>query len=201
MSWITTYTGRRFYPLAPRPQDVCLEDIAHALSMKCRWTGHVRTFYSVAEHSVRVARLLNDQGFDARVQLAGLLHDATEAYLPDVASPIKGAVILADLTKPGEFARTFTAHEDLLLTAICKGLGVQGVDCTCLCAAEVRRADLTLLVTEARDLMHGTDDWEWMPPPPLDRVIEPMAPGTAEAWFRSDFDALVREIAQEAAHG
>lgn len=48
--WILTFTGRRFYPLDPRPEDVCLEDIAHALSLICRYNGHSRFFYSVAEH-------------------------------------------------------------------------------------------------------------------------------------------------------
>lgn len=82
--FITTYTGRRFYPFNPRAEDVCLEDIAHALSMQCRFSGHVRAFYSVAEHSVFVSKYspLEDR-------LIGLLHDASEAYLQDMASPIK----------------------------------------------------------------------------------------------------------------
>lgn len=53
--WIQTFTGRRFWPLDPRPEDVCIEDIAHALSLKCRFGGHCTRFYSVAEHSVHVS--------------------------------------------------------------------------------------------------------------------------------------------------
>lgn len=83
-TFITTYTGRRFYPLDPNPADVCIEDIAHALSMICRFQGHVRSFYSVAEHSVHVSRIVPPE-----YALAGLLHDASEAYIADVSRPVK----------------------------------------------------------------------------------------------------------------
>lgn len=83
-SFIVTYTGRKVYPLDLKVEDICLEDIAHALSNKCRFTGHTSKFYSVAEHSVLVARQV--KGF---TKLWGLLHDAAEAYLPDIATRIK----------------------------------------------------------------------------------------------------------------
>jgi hypothetical protein len=82
--WIQTYSGRQFWPLDPRVEDVHLEDIAHALSNVCRYTGHVREFYSVAEHSVHVSWSCEPE--DA---LWGLLHDASEAYLADMARPVK----------------------------------------------------------------------------------------------------------------
>lgn len=85
-AYITTYRGR-FYPFAPTPEDVNIEDIAHSLAMQCRYAGHGRRFYSVAEHCVHIARWLEPMGRD--VALAGLLHDATEAYLVDVPRPIK----------------------------------------------------------------------------------------------------------------
>lgn len=85
--WIQTYTGRAVYPMDMRPEDICIEDIAHALSMQCRYSGHCLRFYSVAEHSVLIARHLR-QISDA-VALEGLLHDATEAYLADVPRPVK----------------------------------------------------------------------------------------------------------------
>ena len=56
--WILTYSGIEFWPLDPRPEDVRIEDIAHALSMQCRFAGHCDRFYSVAEHSIRVADLV-----------------------------------------------------------------------------------------------------------------------------------------------
>jgi len=82
--WQQTYTGRKFWPADPRPEDVCIEDIAHSLSLICRFNGHCRSFYSVAEHSILVSRLVPEQ--DA---LAGLLHDAAEAYVGDMARPLK----------------------------------------------------------------------------------------------------------------
>jgi 5'-deoxynucleotidase YfbR-like HD superfamily hydrolase len=83
-NWIQTFTGRQFWPLDPRPEDIELLDIAHALANKCRYTGHTRSFYSVAQHSVLVSEIV--PAADAHW---GLLHDASEAYLPDVARPVK----------------------------------------------------------------------------------------------------------------
>lgn len=83
-SYIVTYTGKKVYPLDPDPDTLCIEDIAHALSNICRFTGHVKTFYSVAQHSVLVSNFCG-------LPIHGLLHDASEAYLADVASTIKPA--------------------------------------------------------------------------------------------------------------
>ena len=82
--WIQTFTGKQFWPLDPRPEDFDIQDIAHALSNVCRFTGHCTSFYSVAQHSVSVARSL-----PPKLQLQGLLHDGSEAYLCDVARPVK----------------------------------------------------------------------------------------------------------------
>ena len=57
-AWIETYTGRKFWPLAPSPDDIDIFDIAQALSMTCRYKGHTNEFYSVAEHSVLLAEKL-----------------------------------------------------------------------------------------------------------------------------------------------
>ena len=83
-NWIQTYTGRQFWPLDPRADEIDVIDIAHALSMQCRYAGHCLEFYSVAEHSVLVSRSLPPE-----LRLWGLLHDASEAYLIDVPRPIK----------------------------------------------------------------------------------------------------------------
>lgn len=82
---MTTYTRRRINPLKMTPEDVDIRDIARALTMQCRYAGHVGTFYSVAEHSVRVSDELAGTG----LELAGLLHDAAEAYLGDLIRPLK----------------------------------------------------------------------------------------------------------------
>jgi len=83
--WIETFTGKRFYPLSPRRGDVDIKDIAHALAHKCRYGGHSLWFYSVAEHCVALAVAVPREH-----AMAALLHDAAEAYLPDVFAPIKG---------------------------------------------------------------------------------------------------------------
>lgn len=129
--WIQTAGGRPFWPLNPREQDVSIEDIAHALSMKCRYTGHCLDFYSVAQHSVIVSRIVPPK--DA---LWGLMHDATEAYLPDVARPVKKALA------------GFCEIEDRLMACIARALKLTGGIPT-----SVHRADLVMLATESRDLM------------------------------------------------
>ena len=84
--WILTYTGRQFWPLDPKPEHVDIEDIAHSLSMRCRYAGFTSHFYSVAEHCVHVSYALRP----AR-QFEGLLHDAGETYSPfgDIPRPVK----------------------------------------------------------------------------------------------------------------
>jgi len=129
--WIQTYTGRQFYPMAPLAQDICIEDIAHALSQMCRFTGHTREFYSVAQHSVLVSGIVPHDA-----ALWGLLHDAPEAYLADVARPLKSMLPgLADAEQRIEaaVARRFSLHLPMS-------------EC-------IHAADLTMLATEQRDLM------------------------------------------------
>lgn len=82
--WIQTFSGGKFWPLQPDPADVRVKDIAHHLSIICRFTGAVRRFYSVAEHSCHVHDLLPPE-----LRGAGLFHDAAEAYLCDLARPVK----------------------------------------------------------------------------------------------------------------
>jgi hypothetical protein len=85
-NYIETFTGKRFWPLNPIWEDIDIIDIAHALSNKCRYTGHTRWFYSVAQHSH-----LMSYHVPRHYALEALLHDACEAYLPDLAFPIRGA--------------------------------------------------------------------------------------------------------------
>ena len=87
--YITTYTGIHFYPTEPDPEGICIEDIAHALSLLCRGNGHVSTFWSVAQHCIICAREAAAREWPARLVLACLLHDAGECYLSDVPRPFK----------------------------------------------------------------------------------------------------------------
>lgn len=89
MSEIMTYTKKMFDPLRPDPALIDIEDIAHALSMLCRANGHFPSFYSVCQHSINCAKEARARGYSRRVQLACLLHDASEAYLSDVTRPVK----------------------------------------------------------------------------------------------------------------
>ena len=87
--YITTFTGKHFYPMSPDPMAICIEDIAHALSLICRGNGHVHKFWSVAEHCICCAKEAEARGLSARVILACLLHDASECYMSDVPTPFK----------------------------------------------------------------------------------------------------------------
>lgn len=83
--FMQTFTGRKFWPLDPKPDEIHIEDIAHALANQCRYGGHCERFYSVAEHSVLMARTFARRD----VALWALLHDAAEAYVADVPRPLK----------------------------------------------------------------------------------------------------------------
>lgn len=87
--YITTYTGRSIAPLEPSKEDLCILDIAHALSLMTRANGHMPEFYSVAQHSIACAREAIARGHSARVALACLVHDASEAYISDITRPVK----------------------------------------------------------------------------------------------------------------
>lgn len=84
-NWIQTYTGKIFNYDDMKYENVCIEDIAHSLAFQCRWCGHSKRFYSVAEHSINVSK----EFVDSNMQLLALLHDATETYITDMPSPLK----------------------------------------------------------------------------------------------------------------
>ena len=105
-NFIRTFTGRHITPTAPRSEDICIEDIAHALSQLCRANGHFKAFFSVAQHSVNCCLEAEARDYSQEVRLACLLHDAGEAYLSDVTRPVK--VLLPDYSK----------YEDVLLHMI-----------------------------------------------------------------------------------
>ena len=153
-NWQQTYTGVAFEPLHPRVDDVNLDDIAHALSNLCRFTGHTRRFYSVAEHCCRVYDCvfdalcdfgLADSPFGVNVLRWALLHDAAEVYVNDLARPIKHA--------PG--MEEYKAIERRLLATISVRFRLNGG-----MPKEVIAADNILLMTEARYLL-GPKPQSW----------------------------------------
>lgn len=86
---IITASGAGVDLLNFTPNMVYIGDIAQSISLICRYNGHIPTFYSVAEHSWRVSRWLEEQGYNKEIQLTGLLHDAAEAYVGDMVRPLK----------------------------------------------------------------------------------------------------------------
>lgn len=89
MSYITTISGKHFDPIEPEETLIDIKDIAHSLSLVCRGNGHVKHFYSVAQHCICCAKEAQARGYGNFVALACLLHDASEAYLSDVTRPVK----------------------------------------------------------------------------------------------------------------
>ena len=169
--WMQLAGGRRFWPLDPRPDEVHIEDIANALSRICRFGGHCRFFYSVAEHSVRVSRECCP-----REALAGLLHDAAEAYIGDLIRPLKVQPELSG----------YRVAEGWVEAVIAERFGLAE-----LMTPSVREADEILLATEKRDLFLGAGDWR-LSHPPLDAPIIPWTSTRAAAEFLLRFKELTR---------
>ena len=171
--WIQTYRGRRFPLLDSSPSDLDIEDIAHALSMLCRFGGHVRDFYSVASHSVLVSQMVPPE--DA---LWGLLHDAAEAYLGDVVSPLKRWPRMA----------WYRAAETTLLDQIVYHWGLPRE-----MPPSVQNADQRACMTEARDLLGpGWEKWPGMPAPWGDVRVSAEQPAAAKARFLARFHELTQ---------
>ena len=167
-AWISTFSGRRFYVLDPRPQDVDIVDIAHALSLQCRFSGHIRQFYSVAEHCVRVSDACPEHG------LWALLHDASEAFIGDMSAPLKHT---------SEMSR-YRTTEKRIMHVIAERFGLTMPE-----PPEVKIADRRMLLTEARDLGICVDGW-YTEQVPFEKVIRPWPPTMAEATFLQRFHAL-----------
>lgn len=134
--YILTSSGQFFFK-DPGRNGFEIRDIAGPLSRLCRFTGHTRVFYSVAQHSCHVADILAARGWERRVVLAGLLHDAAEAFLGDVSSPLKS--LLGEAYRKWERPTTEAILEHF---GLAKEL-----------PPEVHDADMISLATEKRDLM------------------------------------------------
>ena len=149
-SWINTRTGVKFYPLDAKPEDVRIDDIAFALSNLCRYAGHV-DFYSVAEHSVIVARIVDGLGGSLLERRAALLHDATEAYLVDLPRPIKHAPEL----------EPYREAEARLGAVIAQRFGLETIE-----PPIVRRVDSEMIALEAACLVRNKHaDWRMLAEP------------------------------------
>ena len=134
---ILTHTGHYFDFEEPHRSFISVVDIAHALSHLCRFTGHTRRFYSVAEHSVHVSHLVPPK--DA---LAGLLHDAAEAYMGDVSRPLKSML------------PQYKAIETRVEAAVLAHFGIPAT-----LPPSVKEADRAMLAVEQRQAMGNADAW------------------------------------------
>lgn len=174
--WLQTYTGRAFTPLSPKLEDIDIIDIGWALSNVCRYTGHTRRFYSVAEHCVHIARYLTTQRVPRSVALCGLLHDASEAYLADIASPVK------------PFLSNYAEIEHTLMCAIAERFAFPWP-----MPQLVKDADTRILMNE-REALLGPPPLPWAidakPLPDIDVIG--WAPSTAYVQFLTMFEFLVQ---------
>lgn len=159
---VLVHSGRYVSLINPDPATIEIEDIAHALSNLCRYTGHVRDFYSVAQHSVGVSKIVPRQDM-----LAGLMHDATEAFVGDVARPLK------------DMLPEYKTIERGIWKAIAKRF-----DMSPELPESVHHADLVMLATERRDLMPPNGDWDILKNvDPLSTFIVCVDPPSARSWF------------------
>jgi 5'-deoxynucleotidase YfbR-like HD superfamily hydrolase len=169
---ILTYSGEYFSFVSPKVSSLSFQDIAHALSNLCRFTGHTREFYSVAQHSVLVS-----QNVPIEFALQGLMHDAGEAFLSDIPSPLKKLlpdyhIIEQRVEKKlfDYFNISFPFH------------------------FSVKKADLILLATEKRDLLTKHEDYEYWDilqgVNPLRDTIVPLPPKEAKELFLNRFNEI-----------
>jgi hypothetical protein len=175
------YTGAVVWPLDPRPDDIKIADVAHHLSNLCRFTGGTRKFYSVAQHSCHVADALGP--CDPSLAAWGLLHDASEAYLGDIARPTKHAV--------AGFGEAYRQAEDRLMRVIAERFGLHGDE-----PDAVKDVDDRMVVTEARDLMPGKPPFvelEFPDVQPYDWSVRPWTPDEAKTEFLLRFRVLLAQ--------
>ena len=170
--YIRTFTGRKLYWDRVEEHDYVIDDIAHALAMKCRWSGHTKRFYSIAQHSVFVSAHVPQ-----RQQLEGLLHDAAEAYMPDFPSPLKwylldhGFTAIKDIEKRVQacIEKKFDLNPDHKI---------------------IKVADTLALSTEHRDLLPAGEEAKWMGEA-APYFLDPVGPEVAERRFLSRYEWIV----------
>lgn len=177
--WMQTFTGKAFWPLDPRPEEVDIQDIAHALGSLCRYTGHCADFYSVAEHSVEVSHLVPPS-----MALTALLHDAPEAYCNDIARPLK------------RHMPEYKGIENRIWDAVADRFGLARE-----MPPEIHAADNAILGVEIRHLMKAAPEglaWGKFDNPAVDTsgvLIQCLEPRHARRAFLRRYNQLTKRTA------
>lgn len=162
-------SGEYFDYLDPDSCTYDIRDIAHGLSHICRFAGHCRSFYSVAQHSVYVSQIVPPEH-----AFAGLMHDAAEAFVGDVAKPLK------------DLLPEYRAIEDRVELSLLTRFGLSKP-----LHPSIKEADIVMLATEQLALMQNRDDWQYTRGrKPADLTIDPMPPEQARAFFLDRFHEL-----------
>lgn len=166
--FIQTFSGRQYWPLDPDPADIFIVDIAHALSNQCRFTGHCEFFYSVAQHSVLGSYLVPEEH-----QLQFLMHDSPEAFITDIARPVKKEL------------GNYLEIEELNWRAICSRYAINPV-----MHESVKAMDNAMLLAERDQIMKVPPaDWS-VPGEPANTRIEYWSPERAKREFLDRFNEL-----------
>ncbi len=166
-------SGKPFFPLDPHPNEIDIEDIAHALSMIPRYGGHTKEFYSVAQHSILCSQIV-----EPKYKLEALLHDAAEAYIGDLVRPVKASLTeWADIERKVEHA--IRRKYDLPLEM----------------SEAVKLADDCMFATERRDLLPDAPNVDWGPfmPEPHNVRVFPWSWKVAKHEFLLRFSDLMKE--------
>ncbi len=171
-TWMETRSGNRFYPEDPEGSTYTIDDIAHALSMLCRFAGQGDRFYSVAQHCVEVSRAV---GSDPVRRRWGLLHDASEAYVVDMPSPVKHVPAM----------RPYRELEDRITAAIATTFDLSLPE-----PLAIKRADRRLCRAEAEMLGLLRRDWANYRMAPLDHEIRALGPARAERLFLREWEKV-----------
>ena len=174
MNYILTHTGKHFDLLESNADMIDPRDISHALAHLCRFNGHTREFYSVAQHSCIVAELVPEEH-----KLAALLHDAPEAYLGDMTRPLK------------QWIGSYQYFEDCIWQSVCMRFDIFPELPTC-----IHQADMIALATERRDLM-PTDPAIWDCLVGIEPMVETIRPWSAAEARNTYHQRLMDQLAIE----
>ncbi len=180
-AWMQTFSGRKFYPLDPRAAEIVIQDIAHGLAMTCRFGGHSKRFYSVAEHCVIVSMFVAPA-----YAREALLHDSAEAYVGDMIRPLKHTARMGE----------FRAVEAAIELAVHERFGILS---TPESHAAVKEIDDRIIVDEIAALMSDPPMYleRHKNVPPLGAHIAGLNPAHAEHVFVSRFLELFPEFCDE----